>query len=77
LTPSRILAQGEAVAALLRRLDELPEQYREAILLAKVAGWSTREVGELLGKSPEGAALLLHRALKRLRELDQSPPKTA
>ncbi|MGC9971245.1 MAG: RNA polymerase sigma factor [Bryobacteraceae bacterium] len=68
-TPSRLLAQKENVARLLERLDALPEDYRRAILLAKIEGLSTAELAERMGRSREAAALLLHRAVKRFREL--------
>jgi DNA-directed RNA polymerase specialized sigma24 family protein len=54
---------------LLERLDALPADYRQAILLAKIEGLSTAELAERMGKSREAAALLLHRAVKRFREL--------
>jgi len=69
LTPSRIMRQSESVRRLFACLDRMPEQYRDAILLTKMSGCSTAEMGERLGKTPEAAALLLHRAIKRLREL--------
>ena len=68
-TPSRLLAQQEAVERLLARLDALPEDYRQAILLAKIERLSTAEMSERLGKSREAVALLVYRALKRFREL--------
>ncbi len=67
LTPSRILFQAERVRALMDRLDALPEQYREAIVLARLEGLSPSEVAARLGKPREAVALLLHRGLKRLR----------
>lgn len=67
LTPSRILFQSERVRALMERLDALPEQYREVIVLAKLEGLAPGEIAERLGKPREAVALLLHRALKRLR----------
>ncbi len=67
-TPSRILAQEESVRALLGRLNTLPANYREAILLAKVEGLSTAEMAERLGKSREQVAVLLHRAVEKFRE---------
>jgi RNA polymerase sigma-70 factor (ECF subfamily) len=76
LTPSRILLQSEGVRRLFARMDKLPEQYREAILLTKIAGLSTAEMGRRLGKAPDAASLLLHRAVKRLRELDESMEPT-
>ena len=68
-TPSRVLAEEEGYASLLARLDRLPEQYREVIVLAKVEGLSTVEIAERLGKSREATALLLHRAVVRFRSI--------
>ncbi len=71
-TPSRLLAQKESMLGLLEKLNSLPEDYRQAILLAKVEGLSTQEVAERLGRSKEAAALLLHRAIKRFRSLSDA-----
>jgi RNA polymerase sigma-70 factor (ECF subfamily) len=68
-TPSRLLAQREAVQRLLDRLDALPEEYRQAILMAKIERLSTVEMAGRLGKSREAVALLVYRAVKRFREL--------
>ena len=68
-TPSRELREQQGVAALLARLDALPAHYREVIVLAKIEGLSTAEVASRLGKSREATALLLHRAVARLRAL--------
>lgn len=67
-TPSQVFAQRESVEMLLGKLDTLPAEYREVILLAKFQGLSTGEIAERLGKSRESVALTLHRALKRFRE---------
>ena len=72
-TPTLLLAEKEAVAALFNRLEALPPDYREAILLAKIEGLSTSEIAARMGKTREAAALLLHRALKRLRALSGEP----
>ncbi len=72
MTPSRLFAQNEGVQLLLRRLDALPEHYREVILLSKINGLTTREVAEKLGRTPEATALLLHRAIKQFRQLRES-----
>ena len=68
-TPSRLFAQQEAVARLLARLDALPEDYREVLILAKIEGLTTAEMAERLGKTREAVALLVFRALKRFREI--------
>jgi RNA polymerase sigma-70 factor (ECF subfamily) len=69
-TPSRALAEEEGLRGLLAKLNSLPENYRQAILLMKVEGLSTQEAAARLGKSNEATALLLHRALKRFRSLE-------
>ena len=71
-TPSRLLAEKESLQALIQKLASLPEDYPRAILLAKVQGLSNAEMAEQLGRSREAAALLLHRAIKRFRELRES-----
>src|SRR6516225_10493782 len=70
-TPSRIFARAEGMERLLKRLNALPLEYKEVILLAKFEGQTTAEMAERLGKSRENIALTLHRALKRFRELDE------
>ena len=70
-TPSQIFARQESMQILLRKLDSLPAEYREVILLTKFDGLTTVEVAERLGKSRESVALLLHRALKRFREIER------
>ncbi len=71
ITPSRILMQQQEVEALFEKLNDLPPQYRE-ILLAKIEGLSTKEMAERFGKPREAVAVLLHRAVRRFREL-QNP----
>jgi RNA polymerase sigma factor (sigma-70 family) len=71
-TPSRLLAEKEELQALIQKLDQLPEDYRRAILLAKVEGLSNAEMAEQLGRTREAAALLLHRAIKRFRTIQES-----
>ena len=68
-TPSRVLAQEEGLQDLLRKLDALPEDYRDVIVLAKIEGATTQEVADHFGRTREATALLLHRALKRFRQI--------
>ncbi len=68
-TPSRLFAQEEAMQRLLDRLAALPENYREAILMAKIEGLSTAEMAERLGKSREEVSQLVFRAVKRFRAI--------
>jgi RNA polymerase sigma-70 factor (ECF subfamily) len=73
-TPSRLFAQREAVERLLKKLDALPEDYRQALILAKIEGLTTAEMAERLGKSREAVALLVYRALKRFRAQCKETP---
>lgn len=66
-TPSRLFAGREALEKLVRRLETLPPDYRRVILLAKFEGLTTPEIADRMGKSRESIALLLHRALQKLR----------
>ncbi len=68
-TPSRLFAQQEAVERLLEQLRALPEDYRQAILMARIEGLSTAEMAQRLGKSREAVALLVYRAVKRFRAI--------
>jgi len=69
LTPSRILVRRERLQQVLEALDALPEDYRRVILLARVMGLSTQEIAEQMGRPRENVAVLLHRAVGRLRQL--------
>lgn len=54
---------------ILGLLDELTEDQREALTLRLVAGLSTREIGEIVGKSRGAVKQLQRRAIERLRSL--------
>ncbi len=54
---------------LMRCIMKLPPRYREVILLKYSHGYSTKEVAELLGISPETASKLDQRAKKKLEEI--------
>jgi RNA polymerase sigma-70 factor (ECF subfamily) len=71
-TPSRILDQNERAERLFARLEALPPDYRNAILMAKVECLSSAEIATRLERSREAVAVLLCRALQRLRTLQAS-----
>jgi len=74
VTPSRVLAQEERLGALVKKLDALPDHYREALLLAKIEGLTTEEIASRLGKTREAVSLLVFRAVRRFRELLEEEP---
>ncbi len=57
---------GESAFSLLYKL---PESMREVILLRYVHGLSVTEIAESMGKKSSTISVLLHRSLKKLREM--------
>jgi RNA polymerase sigma-70 factor (ECF subfamily) len=77
-SPSQQVVRAEELVRLTNALTSLPEAQREAIVLHHLQGLALAEVGQALEKSPAAVAGLLHRGLKRLRELlsggETNPP---
>jgi len=61
--------RSEELLAMADGLTSLPEAQREAVVLHHLQGLPLAEVARQLGKTPAAVAGLLHRGLKRLREL--------
>lgn len=59
--------RAEAVAA-LRAIRELPETYRETLIMRLVEELSGPEIAERTGMTPESVRVHLHRGIKLLRE---------
>jgi RNA polymerase sigma factor (sigma-70 family) len=66
ITPSRQAASREELARLEQVFCELPDDYREVIVLARLRGWSHERIAEKLGRSEVATRTLLSRALARL-----------
>lgn len=62
-------ARNEDLVRLAEALALLPEPQREAIVLHHLQGVSLKETAQSLGRTDPAVAGLLHRGLKRLREL--------
>lgn len=65
-SPSGRALRAEEIARLEAAIDQLPEEQREVVTLAHLAGLSRAEIGEQMGKSEEAVRALLHRAKARL-----------
>jgi RNA polymerase sigma-70 factor (ECF subfamily) len=65
-------AQYQAAEA-LAAIRELPEAYRETLLLRLVEGCSGREIAVLCGLTEDSVRVNLHRGFKLLRERLQNP----
>lgn len=68
LTPSREAAGRERLTRVAEALDALPDDYREVIGLARIAGLPHREIAARLGRSEAATRKLLGRALACLGE---------
>lgn len=68
-SPSQKVVRAEELIRLADALTSLPLSQREAIVLHHLQGLPLVEVSEQLEKTPAAVAGLLHRGLKRLREL--------
>lgn len=65
-SPSRGAAAREEVERIEAALDSLPEDYRQVILLSRVAGLSRKEIAEETGRTEGSVRMLLFRALAEL-----------
>jgi RNA polymerase sigma-70 factor (ECF subfamily) len=65
-SPSGRALRAEEIARLEAAIDQLPEEQREVVTLAHLAGLSRAEIGEQMGKTEEAVRALLHRAKARL-----------
>jgi RNA polymerase sigma-70 factor (ECF subfamily) len=67
-TPSVLVARCEELDRLERAMDQLKDEYRQVIVLAKIEGLSYRQIGQRLGKSPDAVGMLLCRAMVALTD---------
>jgi RNA polymerase sigma-70 factor (ECF subfamily) len=58
---------NDLAEAMERALDSLPEAYREAIQLTKIAGLSIAEAADVLGATETAVKLRVHRGYNQLR----------
>ena len=68
VSPSRVARRGERFERLQRALDALDPISRRVVELSRLEGRSLKEIAELVGRSPNAVALVVMRALRKLRE---------
>ena len=68
--PSERLRRQERAAALHAALDRLTARERDAILMRILEGRRTAEVARVLGVKEASVRSLIHRGLKKLRQMD-------
>lgn len=64
-----ILQRTELVGIVRSAIDQLPDTYREVLLLRDIEELSTDEAAEALGVTPNAVKIRLHRARQALRTL--------
>ena len=68
-SPSQQAVRNEELLRLSDALLALPDAQRDAVILHHLHGWTLNEVASHLGRTDAAVAGLLHRGLRRLREL--------
>lgn len=68
-SPSQQAVRNEELLRLSDALLSLPDAQREAVVLHHLQGWTLAEVAQQLDRSDAAVAGLLHRGLRKLREL--------
>lgn len=70
-TPSSILSREEETQRIVDVMQQLPEHYREVIMLRNFHNLRFEDVAKEMNKTPVAARLLWLRAVKRLKDLYQ------
>lgn len=65
--PNETLLQTERAEAVRTAIGTLPEELRQALLLAEYEGFSHAEIGKILGFSPKAVEMRIYRARQQLR----------
>jgi RNA polymerase sigma-70 factor (ECF subfamily) len=64
----QVVEGREKLRLVIRKLDGLPEDRREALIMRFALGMSNREIARALGRTDGATKVLIHRALKQLEE---------
>jgi len=72
-SPSQRVSREEEMISLASAIAQLPEAQREAVVLHHLQGATLAEVAAKLQRTEAAVAGLLHRGMKQLRELLDSP----
>jgi RNA polymerase sigma-70 factor (ECF subfamily) len=64
----RVVEGREELREVIARLDELPDDRREALIMRFALGMSNREIARALGRTDGATKVLIHRAIKQLEQ---------
>jgi RNA polymerase sigma-70 factor (ECF subfamily) len=65
----QIVEGREELRRVIGRLDDLPEERREALIMRFALDMSNTEIARAMGKSDGATKVLIHRAIRQLEEL--------
>ncbi len=65
----RVVEGREDLRDVIAKLDDLPDDRREALIMRFALGMSNREIARALGRSDGATKVLIHRAIRQLEEL--------
>ncbi|MFI5123405.1 MAG: RNA polymerase sigma factor [Vicinamibacteria bacterium] len=65
----RVVEGREELREVIARLDDLPDDRREALIMRFALGMDNREIARALGRTDGATKVLIHRAIKQLEEL--------
>lgn len=68
-SPEAILESADIVKHVRRCIDQLPESYRNVLILRDIEGYDTDDTATFLGMSPGAVKTRLHRARAALKTL--------
>jgi RNA polymerase sigma-70 factor, ECF subfamily len=64
----RVVEGREELRQVIAKLDALPDDRRDALIMRFALGMSNREIARALGRSDGATKVLIHRAIKQLEE---------
>jgi RNA polymerase sigma-70 factor (ECF subfamily) len=64
----RVVEGREELRLVLAKLDDLPDDRRDALIMRFALGMSNREIARALGRTDGATKVLIHRAIKQLSE---------
>src|SRR5436190_7624468 len=64
----RVVEGREELRLLIAKLDDLPDDRRDALIMRFALGMSNREIARAIGRSDGATKVLIHRAIRQLEE---------
>ena len=65
----RVVEGREELRLLMRKLDGLPDERREALIMRFALGMDNREIARALGRTDGATKVLIHRAIRQLEDI--------